>query len=189
MPNCQICRSDIPRRRRNPQSNLLVCWSCDRRLMNVIGTAREVSRLEEQIEGYRRTRPILPNGTEYKFNSPYSAIPPKDILERSILALDMAHIYSDFSIVLGDHYGFEAPRYLDKPEEVPKGAIACYHNFKNVVYAAKGPMSRHTAFHEFWHALENHGTVPRTIDSEKNANTYASACLKRLAHKGDYVHE
>lgn len=183
MPKCEICGKEMARRVRHTPSGKLTCHWCNYRIRNPIKTAIEATRFEEQIKIYRQERPILPTGTRYKFNSPYSAVPPKDILDKSILALDMSGFYSEFSTVLGDYYDFQAPRYLDSPESVPKGAVACYYNNKNTVYAAKGRMTRHTAFHEFWHALENHGVVPRTIDSEKNANIYADASLSRLETK------
>jgi hypothetical protein len=60
---------------------------------------------------------------------------------------------------------------------VPENAIACYYPSTNKVYSKTQSMSKHTALHEIWHALERHGIVPKTPDSEKNANLYAEACL------------
>ena len=142
---------------------------------------KESRRLERENSELRtKTAQIFREEKVYAFNNAVSAVPPVDVLERAMLALDLEKLFHAFSIVLGDYYGIKAPHYYDNPEKVPKNANACYHHETNEVYCAKGTLSHRTAFHEFWHALERHGIVPNTEDSEKNANTYAIACLKRL---------
>ena len=178
---CEICGEFATRRQR--VDNSLCCMTCAFRLRywSPLDFLKESRRLERENSELRaKTAQIFRKEKRYAYNNAVSAVPTVDILERAMLAINLGENFSVFSVVLGDYYGIKAPPYYNFPEGVPKDANAVYHSLKNEVYCAKGPLSHRTAFHEFWHALERHGIVPKTKDSEKNANTYAIACLKRL---------
>lgn len=182
MPKCDICGKDVPRRVR--QDSRLVCGICDNLITFPHNAAYEVHRQRKQLEEYKAKWNLRKPNIKHKFNSPFSAIPPIHVLENAILALDTEGKYTSFPVVLSDYYGIDSPPFWDNPDEVPKNAIACYSRIKNVVYS-KGSMSRHTAFHEIWHALESFGIVPYDPEtSEKHANLYASGCISSLS-KGE----
>ena len=181
MTLCEVCGESALRRQR--ADDFLCCRVCAFRLTSWsnLDLLKESRRLERENSELRaKTAQIFREEKRYAYNNAVSAVPTVDILERAMLALNQGENFSVFSVVLGDYYGIKAPPYYSFPEGVPKDANAVYHSLKNEVYCAKGPLSHRTAFHEFWHALERHGIVPNTEDSEKNANTYAIACLKRL---------
>lgn len=179
MTVCELCYRQVSRRKK--REGVLVCdWCWAELCASKPQLIKEKIRLRGELDALR-ANPFLACKKQYAYNHPVSAVPAQDILEKAILALDLTKYYSDFSTVLGDYYGFSGPAYLRDKDQVSKGAIACYRRDKNTVYSAEPNGTSHdTAFHEFWHALEAHGIVPRTGDSEKNANLYAKACLKRL---------
>ena len=144
---------------------------------------RWIKRLKDSVNQWRikaneRTLRV-PIDHKYRFNSPFSAIPPKDILDNAVYALDIEGIYHGFQRVLSDYYKIDTPPFIEDPDQVPEGAIACYYPNRNKVYS-RGTLKRRSAFHEIYHALENFGIVPKTKDSEKHANQYAYGCLRRL---------
>lgn len=176
MPECEICGKHA--RRRIRRSGKLICNFCNWGLNQTKEfLAKEYSRHINEISELRReihkirVKPRL---------TPYIAIPPIYVLKKAIAALELSGNYSGFSEVLANHFGIEAPPYYHVPERVPKGAVACYVPSKNTVYS-KNPLSRKTAFHEFWHALESNGVaVMEHKHSESNADQFAYGCLKVL---------
>ena len=112
----------------------------------------------------------------------FCLIPPIDVLKRAKIALEVDGYYSSFAKVLGAYYGIPAPKYIVNPEGIPKRAFSCYVPSENKVYCKKEPYNLHTAFHEFYHALENFRIAPKVSrkKSEENAEKYAKACLKLL---------
>jgi len=180
MANCELCGKHQLRRKRL-ENGKLVCWICYYRLAwskedIVIKTRKQ----DFEIDDLRSMIPPKKPRIEYKYNSPFSAIPPLDVIKNATIALDIAGYYSDFSQVLADYYGIDAPPYYVNDEKVPDGAIACYYHNENKVYSRKkDPMSWDTAFHEFYHALQNYGLVP-SKNSEETADQYAKACVRRM---------
>ena len=181
MPSCDICGRDVERRIR--QDSRLVCWSCDSLIRFPHNAAYEVHRQRKQLDQYKEKWNLRKANVKHKFNSPFSAIPPVHVLENAVLALDTEGKYHGFPIVMSDYYGIDSPPFYDNPEKVPENAIACYYRGNNVVYS-KGSMSKQTAFHELWHALESFGIVPYDPEtSEKHANLYANGCVSRLSQQ------
>jgi len=183
MPPCNIC-GKIQYRRRRWDENTLVCFSCYCLMKFPKNAAHEVKRLEKIIEKYKQNFKIRTPDIQYRFNSPFSAIPPFHILTNAIYGLEIDGYYHSFSKVLADYYGIEYPKYYRDPEKVPDNAIACYHRSTNEVYS-KNSINRKTAFHEMWHALESFGIVPYDPEaSERDADRYAEGCVSRLS-KGE----
>ena len=180
MPDCELCGKHVLRRRRICNGHL-VCWSCFyREKWSKIELIRKINSLEKMNDDLSSKIPPRISEIEYRFNSPFSAIPPKDVLKNAFIGLNLGGYFSDFSQVLGDYYGINAPRYYADDNKVTEGAIACYYPSSNEVYSfKKEPLLHETAFHEFYHALQNFGIVPKK-DSEKNADLYAKGCMKRL---------
>ena len=180
MPDCELCGQPVLRRRRN-SANKLVCYSCSYlEKWPKEGLVRRIKRLEKENDDLSSRIPPRIHKIEYRFNSPFSAIPPIDVLKNALIGLNLGGYFSDFSQVLGDYYGIDAPRYYANDDKVPEGATACYYRSSNEVYSfKKTPLHNETAFHEFYHALQNYGIVPKK-DSEKNAGLYAKGCMKRL---------
>ena len=160
-------------RRGDPEGYLKSGYSRDRaRLFKAEEKVEELERLQHSVKLEKK---------KYAYQNAVSAAPPTDVLKRSLAALDEYRLYTSLSQVLGDYYGIDAPRYLASDEMTPKGANAAYYSESNEVYSPKGKTLKYrTAFHEFWHALERHGIVPKTTDSEKNAEIYAKTCLTLL---------
>ena len=180
MADCEICGTYQMRRKRI-ESGKLVCWPCFYRLAwSKEELVRETRQLDKEVDSLEARIPPRTPKIEYKYNSPFSAVPPIDVIRNAVNALDISGWFSQFSQVLGDYYGINAPPYYDNTSKVPIGAIACYYPSDNEVYAKKGdPMTYDTAFHEFYHALQNFGIVPKK-DSEKTARDYAAACVRRM---------
>ena len=183
MPACEICGQNQSRRTRLDNGKL-VCYTCETHYhWSQDQFLPWIKRLNDDIQFWRRTsneRSIhAPSERKFRFTSPYSAIPPREILQNAVYALDRQTTYTDFPKVLADFYQIDTPPFYDDPDQVPSGAIACYHPWSNKVYST-GSISRNTAFHEIYHALENFGIVPKTEESEKNADEYANGCLHRL---------
>ena len=188
MTICEICGGKTKRRIRLNDGRL-VCWQCNQIQKNsyeenckTVKNYRDYAKQGwNKVTELRKEKSISLIPPEYKYTNPISAVPPVDVLERSLLALDMMNYFSNFSEVLADYYGFEAPRYLISDEKCSPDANATYYWRENNVYTRRDrPLKNRTAFHEIWHALERHGIVPNTKDSEKNAELYAKACLRRL---------
>jgi len=183
MPPCEVCGVEVTRRKRNLATNKLTCNQCGFYIRNPISAIRELKRNEETIKKYRSNYKIKTANIEYRFNSPFSAIPPDNILQNAIYGLDIDGYYHEFSKVLADYYGIEHPRYYRSAEKVPENAIACYYRSSNEVYSKNG-INQKTAFHEMWHALENFGIVPYDPKtSERDADRYATGCVTRLETK------
>jgi len=188
MTICEICGREVNRRSRLDDGRL-VCWQC-KRLKNldydqicheVYSYYDYAKRGWEKVAELRKEKGISHIPASYKYSNPVSAVPPIEILEKSIIALDVMNYFTNFSEVLGDYYGFKAPRYLISDEKCSPNANATYYWKENIVYSRREKrLAYRTAFHEIWHALERHGLVPNTKDSEKNAEIYAKACLRRL---------
>jgi len=179
MADCEICYRQVARRRR--VEGKLVCWGCASQLcLSKVQLAKDKVRLQGELDRIK-ANPVYAVSSKkpYPYNHPISAVPPLDVLKRAVLALNLTGFYTPFSKVLGDHYGFQGPPYWKDGDEVPNGWIACYYPSRNAVYQ-RAPIGEETGFHEFWHALEAHGLVARTADSEENASLYARACLQRL---------
>ena len=188
MTICEICGRDV-RKRSRLEDGRLVCWECKnvksldyegmyKRIFSYWEYARRGWKRAEEL---RHEKGIKLEKPDYKYNNPVSAVPPKEILEKSILSIDLMKYFSDFSVVLGDYYGFQGPRYLVSDEKLSPNSNATYYWHENTVYTPKKRALKYrTAFHEIWHALERHGIVPHNEDSEKNAEIYARACLRRL---------
>ena len=190
MTICEICERETSRRTRLDDGRL-VCWQCNNlkkqsydQICNTVQMYNEyASRGWNKVDELRKLKSISHTPKTFAFSNPISAVPPIEILEKSILALDIMHLFSNFSEVLGDYYGIEAPRYLISDEKCLPTANATYYWEENKVYSKRETsLKRRTAFHEMWHALERHGIVEHTEDSEKNAKTYAKGCLRRLKH-------
>lgn len=180
MADCEICGTFQLRRKRT-NSGKLVCWKCYYHLLwSKEELTRKIGKQDQEIDSLEARIPPRRPKIEYRYNSPFSAIPPIDVLKNSMLALDLSTSFSEFSQVLGDYYEINAPPYYANDDKVTPGAIACYYPSENEVYAFKSkPLSHETAFHEFYHALQNFGVVPKK-DSEKNADLYAAGCMRRL---------
>ena len=188
MTICEICGREV-RKRSRLEDGRLVCWKCksikyssyEEICINIQSYNEWAKRGWEQVEKIRKQKGIQHIPAQYKYSNPVSAVPPVEILEKSMLALDFMSFFSNFSEVLSDYYGFEAPRYLVSDEKCSPNANATYYWEENTVYSRdKKRLAYRTAFHEIWHALEKHGIVPHTDESEKNAEIYAKACLRRL---------
>jgi len=188
MTICEICGRETNRRLRL-EDGRLVCWQCkaikyssyEEICKNVQSYNEWAKRGWARVEELRKEKGTKHIPATYKYNNAVSAVPPIEVLEKSIMALDMMNYFSNFSEVLSDHYGFEAPRYLISDEKCSPGANATYYWEENTVYSRrKKELKYRTAFHEIWHALEKHGLVPHTEESEKSAEIYAKACLRRL---------
>ena len=180
MPYCEICSREVLRRKRTKRGRL-VCRRCFYLIEYPDNAAYEIHKLEKKLEYYRQNHTIKDANRKYRFNSPFSAVPPRELLQNAIYALDTVSGYSHgFNHVLADYYEIEAPPYYHNSEKVPENAIACYYRNANIVYSRDSTLSQKTAFHEMWHALESFGVVPRTENSERDADRYAYACLKRL---------
>lgn len=179
MPPCQICGRPQDRRKRI-KTGKLVCNPCHwHSLWEPEQLIKKISELEKKNDDLRGRIPPKISQREYRYNSPYSAVPPRDILKNAMIAVNLGN-FSEFSKVLGDHYGIKAPPYYANDAKIPSGAIACYYPTENEVYAlVKEPLQYTTAFHEFYHALQAFGVVPNK-DSEKNAGLYGEACVRRL---------
>ncbi len=192
---CELCdyEMDGKRRSRDAETNKMLCWNCvfelrrirkGQILEHVACSSREfhkLNQLRDEVWTLKNAQyPVAHEAKKHPYNNAVSAMPPLEILQKSLIALDEFHIFSDFAQVLGDYYGIVAPQYLDNPKKCGEKALATYYWSENIVYAAKGPMKYRTAFHEMWHALERHGIVPHTKDSEKNAEIFARHCLRRL---------
>jgi len=195
MPKCELCGEKVARRIKRLISKRLqmICNHCDYHILNgnhlytisTLGSERaygremrkEVNRLNSLLE-----HKPLNEKKVYPYSNPWSAVPPIHVLMNAKKALSVQGIYSGFPEILGDYYGILSPPYYHNDKMVPEGAIACYYPHTNTVYS-KNPMSNHTAFHEMYHALERHGIVPKTTDSEKNADFYADACCDLLNQK------
>lgn len=173
MPNsCQLCGAIVSGRRRRV-GDFLLCWWCA--YLMSLPQPQLVTKFRQIEEEFQRI-----DGKENpKFMNPFSAVPPRDILLKAEIALDVTGYYSDFSKVLAEYYGIPTPKYLSNPNEVSKDSVACYHTSKNIVYC-RAQMSLETAFHEFYHALQNHGIVPKNNYNEEEAKFYAKACIKIL---------
>lgn len=183
MPACEICGQNQLRRYRL-KNGKLVCWTCKTHYhWKPEAFLPWIKRLRDDVAHWKKTANdrVLrtPSERKYRFTSPYSAIPPKDILKNAIYALDRQNQYTDFPKVLADYYEIDTPPFYDNPDKVPDGALACYYPWYNQIYS-RGSISRKNAFHEIYHALENFGIVPKTSESEKNADEYAYGCLERL---------
>ena len=179
MPECELCGRDVLRRIR--QDSRLVCYHCDQYIRFPHNAAYEIHRLEKKLDKYRQDFKIRTPDIKYRFNSPFSAIPPTHVLENAVYGLDVDGFYHEFSKPLADYYGIEHPRYYRNAEKVPEGAIACYYSSTNEVYSKNG-INKKTAFHEMWHALENFGIVPYDPEtSERDADRYAYGCISRLS--------
>lgn len=180
LADCEICGTYQMRRKRT-ESGKLVCWQCYYRLAwSKEELVRKTRQLDKEVDSLEARIPPRVPSVDYKYNSPFSAIPPIDVLKNAIIALDIGGTFSEYSQVLGDYYGINAPPYYANDEKIPDGAIACYYPTENEVYAfRKRALSHETAFHEFYHALQNFGIVPKK-NSEKNADLYAKGCVRRL---------
>ena len=192
MPKCDICEQDNGRRKKRIILGRvkMICWNCWWQLEknDIIYTTKELGleraysrRLRAEInklsEDHEWT--VVNEPKKYPYSNPWSAVPPTHVLKNAVRALNIQGKYDAFPDVVGDYYGIETPPFYDDPSKVPKNAIACYYPSENKVYS-KGSMSNHTAFHELYHALERHGIVPKTKDTEKNAEFYADACISAL---------
>jgi len=183
MPGCEICGNIQHRRVRNRSTDKLVCYSCNLLLNNPFWAVKDLRKAESIIDKYSKEFKIKTPNIRYKFNSPFSAIPPVHVLENAVYGLDVDGYYHEFSKPLADFYGIEYPKYYKNKEKVPKNAIACYYSSTNEVYSKDG-INQHTAFHEMWHALENFGIVPYDPKtSERDADRYATGCVTRLETK------
>ena len=195
MPKCELCGEVVGRRTKYLISKQikLLCNYCCYYLSNGDHLKAIVDLGEHRIDYKKMRREInrlslivsdknVKISKDYPYSNPWSAVPPVYVLRNARKALDIQKKFSGFPETLGDYYGILAPPYSLSPSMVPEGAIACYYPATNHVYS-KGSMSEHTAFHEMYHALERHGIVPKTADSEKNADFYADACCDLLNKK------
>ena len=174
---CEVCGEEYHKRRRLSDNRLVCfnCWMC----FNLPQSAADIIR-------WQNVR-IMELNTELRersklriYNSPFSAIPPQDILRKATVALEISGNYQAFSDVLADYYGVGIIKYNVSPTEVSENAIACYHPGLNKVTSKEKTISHYTAFHEFYHALQDLGIVNKNNWSEKDAENYALACEKLL---------
>jgi len=188
MVECELCGIDRGRRKR--VDGKMLCWHCVYSLRQTKETlAKEISqklanihRLQDELYKERNNKyQVKFEKKGYQYSNPVSAVPSLDILQRAIMAVDLLQYFSNFSEVMCDYYGIKAPRYLINDDKVPNDANAVYSWGDNIVYTPKrGALKWRTAFHEIWHALERHAVVSHTEESEKNAEIFAKACLRRL---------
>ena len=180
MTICENCGAEVYRRTRI--NGKMLCPYCAWAIKDPLDFAKNfISRYEYLRKEYVKSRQELFKIRKQTKNV-FSLIPPIDILKKAVIALDIEGCYKSFTEVLGAYYGIPAPKYLVQPKKVPARAIACYHSSKNEVYSKEDEIDLDTAFHEFYHALENFGIAPRVSrkKSEENAEKYAKACLKLL---------
>lgn len=195
MPKCELCGEKSDRRTKKLISKQIkmLCRHCYKQLCDGdhLDTIRIMS--QHRIYGEKMHNEVIRlssffNSNEkskyekYPYSNPWSAVPPIHVLKNARKALDTQKSYVGFPETLGDYYGIVAPPYAVNEQKVPEGAIACYYPSTNRVYS-KGAINEHTAFHEMYHALERYKVVPKTVDSEKNANFYADACCDLLNQK------
>jgi len=161
---------------------LFVCWHC----ASLLGKSKP-EIVKDAMKYYHEMREYWLELTKIKsrpsYGSVYAALPSKEILQRAIIALEMSGSYQPFYNVLAEVYGIESPGAYFDASQVPEDAIACYHPSKHAIYSKTKNMSRGTALHEFWHALEGRGRVIRDSNKEgreKNARDFAEACLRVL---------
>ncbi len=191
---CDICHKESGRRRTRI-GDKLVCFDChwantqitrgdpDNYLKESYSRECKANReLRERVAQLEAAQyPVAHEAKKHPYTNAVSALPPVEVLEKAILALDEYRYFNNFAEVLGDYYGIVAPKYLASDEKTPKDANAAYFWETNTVYAPKSKaLKYHTAFHEMWHALERHGIVPHGKDSEIDAQRYAKLCLRKL---------
>jgi len=181
MTVCEWCGSVVSRRI-SLEGSMVCSWCYYVANLSKENLVKDYIRIRNENGELRKKLVALRQKAHY--NSPFSAIPPKEILQRAMIALDLGKYYTEFSKVLGDYYGIDGPPYYESPKEVPPDAIACYYPSRNEVYCTKQNLSYENAFHEFYHALHKFGIVT-TKHEEKDAELYAKGCLAMLGEKGD----
>jgi hypothetical protein len=196
---CEICNESYDGRRTRVNGKL-ACSYCSwaNRFIkqgdpqNILKTQfsideRKLDELHKRIRELETTQyPVSHEAKKFPYSNAISAIPPLDVLESAMLALSEYNFFSDFANVLGDYYGIVAPKYLKNIEKCGENVNARYFWNENTVYTpGTGVFRNHTAFHEMWHALERHGIVPHTKDSEVEAQRYAIFCLRKMGRKKD----
>jgi hypothetical protein len=133
---------------------------------------------DDREKSYRELRE-----SRQRVNDVFSLTPPIDILKKAKIALNVTGFYSSFSQVLASYYKISRPSYIVHPQGIPENAFSCYIPSKNEVYCKESPYDLNTAFHEFYHALENFDIAPYESESkerEKNAENFANACVQLL---------
>ena len=180
MTICEICKASV--HRRTGVDGLLVCWHC--------ASLLEKSKPEivkDAMKYYNEMREHWAELSKIRsrpsYGSVYAALPPKEVLQKAIIALEMSGSYQPFYDVLAEVYGIESPRSFFDASQVSENAVACYHPSRHAIYSKTIGMSRSTALHEFWHALEGKGRVIRDSTKEgreKNARDFSEACLRVL---------
>lgn len=180
MTICELCGHDVARRIK--VNKLLVCWHCASLLKkSKTEIVKKAMNYYEKMREYNLE--LLKIRARPSYGSVYAALPSKDVLQKAIIALEMSSKYQPFYDVLAEVYGIESPQTCFNASQVSEDAIACYRPSTHTIYSKTESMSRSTAFHEFWHALEGSGRVirdPRKEGREKNARDFAEACLRIL---------
>lgn len=111
-------------------------------------------------------------------------IPPKSVCLDAMSMLGVVN-YKGMMRLLADYYGIVRLPFFVDPEQVPKGAIACYYREKGTAYSKNKEINPQTVLHEFFHHLTTNKVVMlyESDDEEVLANKYAKFFLERAGEQ------